>query len=98
MNELSKYITPEHKAILASWSRSFLAAALALVMAGVTDPAILFNAGLAAVVPVAIRYFNKKDPVFGKVAEVILTKVVEETAKAPAKKAPAKKATARKPE
>jgi hypothetical protein len=67
-------------------------------MAGVTDPSTLFNAGLAAVVPVAIRYFNKKDPAFGKVAEVILTKVVEETAKAPAKKAPAKKATARKPE
>ena len=98
MNELSKYVTPEHKAILASWSRAFLAAALALVMAGVTDPSTLFNAGLAAVVPVAIRYFNKKDPAFGKVAEVILTKVVEETAKAPAKKAPAKKATARKPE
>lgn len=85
-------LSPQLKAMLASWARSFVAAALALYTAGETDPLVLLNAGFAAVVPVAIRYFNKKDPVFGRIAEGILEKASEELAKA-AKKAPAKKAT-----
>lgn len=85
-------LSPQVKAILASWGRSFVAAALALYTAGETDPVVLLNAGFAAVVPVAIRYFNKKDAAFGKVAEGLLTKASEELEKA-AKKAPAKKAT-----
>jgi hypothetical protein len=36
------------KAVAASWARSFMAAALALYMAGVTDPKTLATAGVAA--------------------------------------------------
>ena len=50
------------KALAGSWARSFVAAVLACYMAGVTDPKALVSAGLAAVAPVAFRYFNPKDP------------------------------------
>ena len=53
------------KAIGASWARSFLAAALALYMAGVTDPKTLGMAGLAAVAPVILRWLNPNDAAFG---------------------------------
>lgn len=53
------------KAIVASWARSFMAAALALYMAGVTDPKTLANAGLAAVAPVILRWLNPNDKSFG---------------------------------
>jgi hypothetical protein len=49
------------KQLAASWGRSFIAAALALYMAGVTDWKTLLNAGIAAVLPAAMRYFNPKD-------------------------------------
>jgi hypothetical protein len=67
-----------------------------LYTAGETDPSVLLNAGIAAVVPVIIRYFNKKDPAFGLVAKKVLetaqAEVAKKTAKAPAKKTAAKKA------
>ena len=53
------------KAIGASWARSFLAAALALYMAGVTDPKTLAMAGVAAVAPVILRWLNPNDAAFG---------------------------------
>ena len=53
------------KAVAASWARSFLAAALALYMAGVTDPKTLAMAGVAAVAPVILRWLNPKDNSFG---------------------------------
>ncbi len=53
------------KAIAASWARSFLAAVLALYMAGVTDPKTLAMAGAAAVAPVILRWLNPKDAAFG---------------------------------
>jgi hypothetical protein len=53
------------KALLASWGRSFLAAALALYMAGVTDPKTLAMAGVAAVAPVILRWLNPSDASFG---------------------------------
>lgn len=83
---MDKLLTPQVKAMLASWGRSFIAAALALYSAGETDPVVLIHAGVAAVVPVAIRFFNKKDPAFGKVAEGLLSKATEELGKAAAKK------------
>jgi len=49
----------------ASWARSFLASALAVWMAGVTDPKAIFAAGAAAVVPVIIRYLSPNDKQFG---------------------------------
>ena len=53
------------KALIASWARSFMAAALALYMAGEQDPKTLMLAGIAAVVPVILRWLNPKDYSFG---------------------------------
>ena len=53
------------KPILASWARSFLAASVALYMAGETDPKTLGMAGIAAVLPVILRWLNPKDTAFG---------------------------------
>lgn len=53
------------KAVVASWARSFMAAALALYMAGVTDPKTLAMGGVAAVAPVILRWLNPNDQSFG---------------------------------
>jgi len=55
----------EAKALAASWGRSFMAAALALYMAGVTDPKTLAMAGIAAIAPVILRWLNPNDTSFG---------------------------------
>jgi hypothetical protein len=57
------------KALAASCGRSFLAAALALYMAGVTDPKTLAMAGVAAVAPVILRWLNPSDASFGVIKE-----------------------------
>jgi hypothetical protein len=97
-------LSKENLAILQSYGRSFLGAALALYLAGVTDPYMYVNALVAAVAPVAIRYFNKNDIAFGKIsgkstpeqvaAEV--TKAIKSATKKTPAKAPAKKSTAKK--
>lgn len=79
------------KAMLASWGRSFVAASVALYSTGETDPALLLNAGIAAVVPVIVRYFNKKDPAFGRVAQLALTAASKEVSKKTRKKKAAPK-------
>lgn len=53
------------KALAASWARSFMAAGIAVIMAGVTDPKAIAGAGLAAVLPVVLRYLNPNDASFG---------------------------------
>jgi hypothetical protein len=53
------------KAMAASWARSFLAAGIAVYMAGVTHPADIAKAGLAALLPVVLRYLNPNDAAFG---------------------------------
>jgi hypothetical protein len=53
------------KPLAASWARSFLAAAVAVYMAGITDPKAIAGAGLAAVLPVILRYLNPNDKAFG---------------------------------
>ena len=53
------------KALAASWARSYFAAALAMYMAGVTDPKALAMGGFAALAPVLMRYLNPKDATFG---------------------------------
>ena len=53
------------KPLLASWGRSFLAASIACYLAGVTDPKALLTAGIAAVLPVILRWLNPKDSAFG---------------------------------
>lgn len=99
-------LTPEQNAMLQSYGRSFLGAVIALYLAGVTDAYQYLNAFVAAVAPVAIRYFNKNDIAFGKISgsstpdEVAkeVVKAVKKVAKSTAKKAPAKKATTNKTE
>lgn len=56
----------ELKLMAASWARSFLAAGIAVYMAGVTDPADIAKAGLAALLPVVLRYLNPNDAAFGR--------------------------------
>jgi hypothetical protein len=90
----------QQKAMLASYGRSFLAAMTATFMATggdllaldlETGKAILAS-GIAAVLPVALRYINKQDPAFGKIAEVVASEGLKKlTKKAPAKKAAPKK-------
>ena len=99
-------------AMLESYGRSFLGAALALYMTGSTDWQDYVYALVAAFAPVAIRYFNKNDISFGRIngsstPDVVAqeaVKAVEKIVKAKpvakvpaAKKAPAKKAPAKKP-
>lgn len=82
------------KAMLASYARSVLAAASALYLAGVTDPADLAYSLLAAVIPVFLRAVNPNDSAFGILPD---PKEVAKAAKsATPKKAPAKKPVAKK--
>ena len=53
------------KALAASLARSFLAAALAVYLAGVTDPKAIAMGGVAALAPVLLRWLNPKDASFG---------------------------------
>ena len=80
-------------AVLASYGRSVLGAAVALYASGVTDPQTLAYALLGAIVPVAIRAINPNDAGFGRLPDV---KVVDKALKAAkvVKKAPAKKKAA----
>ena len=55
----------EAKALAASWGRSFLAAAIALIAIGETNPKAILTAGMAAVLPVILRTLNPKDASFG---------------------------------
>ena len=88
--------TAQLKAMLASYGRSVLGAAIALYASGVTDPKTLAYSLLGAIVPVAIRAVNPNDSAFGKLPSaeevdkaVKTAKVVKKTAK----KAPAKKSS-----
>jgi len=82
------------KALAASYGRSVLGAASALYLAGVTDPLDLAWSLVAAVLPVALRYLNPKDPAFGIVPKE--EDVKEALAKATPQKAPVKKTTPKK--
>jgi hypothetical protein len=57
------------KAAAASYARSFIAAMLALYMAGIQDPKVLLHAGLAAIAPVLLRAINPHDKSFGVTGE-----------------------------
>ena len=73
------------KAMFASYARSFLAAVIAVYATGETGWKALLAAGLSAVVPVAIRAINPKDPAFGKVADLAMIEI-DKLAKASTKK------------
>lgn len=55
----------QFKPMAASWARSFLAAAMAVYMSGNTDVKAIGSAGLAAVLPVVLRWLNPNDAAFG---------------------------------
>lgn len=63
---MEKYLTPKNKALLASYARSFLAAALAVYLTGNSNPSDIVAAGVAAVAPPLLRWLNKNDPAFGR--------------------------------
>lgn len=60
-------LTAEQKAMIASYGRSVIGAAIA-AYASTNDPKAALNALWAAALPVAMRYFNPKDSAFGKKA------------------------------
>ena len=47
--------------ILGTWGRAFTAAVLASYLSGYHSPKYLLNAGLAAILPVILRYLNQND-------------------------------------
>lgn len=59
-------MTAKDKAIIGSYARSFLASALALYMAGETEPKKLLAAGIAAVLPPLLRWLNPNDRAYGR--------------------------------
>jgi len=77
--------------MLASYGRSVLGAAIALYMAGVTDPKDLWAALVAAIAPVALRALNPNDSAFGILPDVKEVAKALKSVKAPAKKGAAKK-------
>lgn len=54
------------KAMLASYARSAIAAALAVYSTGNTDPMDWLKAAVAALVPVVMRWLNPNDPAYGR--------------------------------
>lgn len=82
--------TEQIKALLASYGRSVMGAAIALYMSGVTDPKTLAYSLVAALAPVALRALNPNDSAFGRLPE--LADVEAAVKKVTVKKAPAKKA------
>ena len=53
------------KPLAASWGRSFLSAALATYVVVGFDAEALLYSGLAAIIPMIMRYLNPKDSAFG---------------------------------
>ena len=78
------------KAMLASYGRSFIAAATAVYATGNHDAKAILIAALASTLPVAIRAINPKDPAFGVVSKLVGDVLAKEAAK-PAKKTANKK-------
>ena len=54
------------KAMLASYARSAIAAALAVYSTGNTDPMDWLKVAVAALVPVIMRWANPNDPAYGR--------------------------------
>lgn len=59
-------MTKQHKAMLASYARSTLAAVLAVVATGNYNVDDLAKAALAAIIPPLLRWLNSDDPAFGR--------------------------------
>lgn len=76
----------KYKAMLASYGRSFLAAAIAVYSTGNTDIKSILIAAVSATLPVAIRAINPKDPAFGLVAKLVEAELVKAAKPATKKK------------
>lgn len=61
-------MTKQLKALAASYSRTVIAAVLAVYMTGNTSPTDLGKAALAALLPPLMRWANPKDQSFGRSA------------------------------
>jgi hypothetical protein len=106
-----------NKAALESYARNLLGQVIAAVMVvmqakGLATPLdfgsgewlLVANALWGSLIPVALRWANKKDPAFGRVATLVAAEAGKKLAssvtvipaKKAAKKAPAKKAAAKK--
>ena len=59
-------MSKQTKAMLASYARSAIAAAVAVYSTGNTDPQDLAKSAVAALIPVIMRWANPKDPAFGR--------------------------------
>ena len=100
------------KSAIDSYARNLLGqvfAAVTIVMStsGLSSPLefgsgewlLVANALWASAVPTLIRWFNKKDPAFGKIAEVVVkeaTKKLDDAVKAAPKKSAVKKTATKK--
>ena len=80
------------KAMVASYARSVLGAAIALYMSGVTDLKTLAYSLVAAIAPVALRAINPNDTAFGRMPEASAVEVAIKDVKV---KKPASKKTAK---
>ena len=93
-----------NKAMIESYVRNLAGQVIGAVMiviqtSGISSPLefgssewlLVANALWASLVPVALRYVNKKDPAFGRVAEAAAADVSKKIAKAAAAKKTAKK-------
>ena len=98
-----------NKAALESYLRNLLGQVIGAIMivmqtSGIASPIdfgtsewlLVANALWASVIPVALRWVNKKDPAFGAVAEVVAKEVGKKLTTA-AKKPAAEKPVAKKP-
>jgi hypothetical protein len=54
------------QAMLASYARSAIAAAVAVYSTGNTDPQDWLKAAVAALIPVVMRWANPNDPAYGR--------------------------------
>ena len=88
---MNNLLNDKTKAMLASYGRSVLGAAIALYMAGVTDPKDLWAALVAAIAPVALRALNPNDSAFGILPDAKEVAKALKSVKAPAKRGAAKK-------
>jgi hypothetical protein len=61
-------MTKQLKALAASYSRTVVAAVLAVYMTGNSSPADLGKAAIAALLPPLMRWANPKDQGFGRSA------------------------------
>jgi hypothetical protein len=102
-----------NKAALESYARNLLGQVIAAVMVvmqakGLATPLdfgsgewlLVANALWGSLIPVALRWANKKDPAFGRIATLVAAEAGKKLASSvtviPAKKAAAKKATDKK--